>query len=114
MSYGRAGAASPLTDLDDDAVTELAVRDASALLGVPLERSQVRAAGRSAWRDALSQAAVGQSARVRTLEAALEDHSGLALAGSWVAGTGLASVVPHALEAAHRIRHLALRIADDA
>lgn len=114
LSYGRAGAASPLTDLDDDAVTDLAVRDASVLLGVPLERSQVRAAGRSAWRDALSQAAVGQAARVRTLQAALEEHSGLALAGSWVAGTGLASVVPHALEAAHRIRHLALRIADDA
>lgn len=114
LSYGRAGAASPLTDLDEDAVTELAVRDASALLGVPIDRSQVRAAGRSAWRDALSQAAVGQAARVRTLEAALEDRSGLALAGSWVAGTGLASVVPHAIEAAHGIRHLALRIADDA
>jgi oxygen-dependent protoporphyrinogen oxidase len=114
LSYGRAGASSPLTGLDDDAVTELAVRDASALLGVPLERSQVRAAGRSAWRDALSQAAVGQSARVRTLEEAIEDRSGLALAGSWIAGTGLASVVPHAIDAAHRIRHLALRIADDA
>ena len=114
LSYGRAGAASPLTGLDDDAVTDLAVRDASALLGVALDRSQVRAAGRSAWRDALSQAAVGQAARVRALEDALEDRSGLALAGSWVAGTGLASVVPHATEAAHRIRHLALRIADDA
>ena len=112
LSYGRAGATNPLAGLDDEAVTELAVRDASALLGVPLDRSQVRAAGRSAWRDALSQAAVGQPARVRALEAALEDRSGLALAGSWVAGTGLASVVPHAIDAAGRIRHLALRIAD--
>ncbi|MFE5670244.1 protoporphyrinogen oxidase [Agromyces sp. NPDC056523] len=113
LSYGRASATNPLIDLDDEAVTELAVRDASALLGVALDRSQVRAAGRSAWRDALSQAAVGQPARVRALEAALEDRSGLALAGSWVAGTGLASVVPHAIEAAGRIRHLALRIAGD-
>ncbi|GGI45228.1 oxygen-dependent protoporphyrinogen oxidase [Agromyces flavus] len=114
LSYGRASATNPLTGLADDAVTELAVRDASALLGVALDRSQVRAAGRSAWRDALSQAAVGQPARVRALEASLEDRSGLALTGSWVAGTGLASVVPHAIEAAGRIRHLALRIAEPA
>lgn len=114
LSYGRAGAAGPLTGLDDDAVTSLAVRDASALLGVPLDPTHVRAAGRSAWRDALSQAAVGQRDRVRALEAAIDDEAGLAITGSWVAGTGLASVVPHATEAASRIRHLALRIADDA
>ncbi|MGR2752473.1 protoporphyrinogen oxidase [Agromyces arachidis] len=114
LSYGRAGAAGPLTGLDDDAVTGLAVRDASALLGVPLDPSQVRASGRSAWRDALSQAAVGQRDRVRALEAAIDDRSGLVVTGSWVAGTGLASVVPHAIEAAGRIRHLAVRIADDA
>jgi oxygen-dependent protoporphyrinogen oxidase len=114
LSYGRAGAAGPLTGLDDDAVTELAVRDASALLGVPLDSSHVRAAGRSAWRDALSQAAVGQRDRVRSLEASIDDEPGLAITGSWVAGTGLASVVPHATEAASRIRHLALRIAEDA
>lgn len=114
LSYGRAGAANPLAVLDDDAVADLAVRDASALLGLPLDATQVRAVGRSAWRDALSQASVGQPARVRALESVLEDHTGLALAGSWVAGTGLASVVPHAIEAAGRIRHLALRIAGDA
>lgn len=114
LSYGRAGSAGPLTGLDDDAVTELAVQDASALLGVPLDSSHVRDAGRSAWRDALSQAAVGQRDRVRALEAAIDDEPGLAITGSWVAGTGLASVVPHATEAAGRIRHLALRIADDA
>ncbi|MBM7503061.1 protoporphyrinogen oxidase [Agromyces aurantiacus] len=114
LSYGRAGATNPLSGLDDAAVTELAVRDAATLLGVSLDVAQVRACGRSAWRDALSQAAVGQPERVRALEAALEGRTGLALTGSWVAGTGLASVVPHAIEAAARIRHLAVRIADDA
>ncbi|MGR0218964.1 protoporphyrinogen oxidase [Agromyces sp. ZXT2-6] len=114
LSYGRAGSAGPLTGLDDDAVTGLAVRDASALLGVPLDATHVRASGRSAWRDALSQAAVGQRDRVRALEASIDDEPGLAITGSWVAGTGLASVVPHAIEAAGRIRHLALHIADDA
>ncbi|GAA1057804.1 protoporphyrinogen oxidase [Agromyces luteolus] len=114
LSYGRAGVASPLEGLDDDAVAELALRDASALLGVDLEASQLRAHGRSAWRDALSQAAVGQRDRVRALEAAIEHDEDLALAGSWVAGTGLASVVPHAIEAAERIRRRSLRLAGDA
>jgi oxygen-dependent protoporphyrinogen oxidase len=114
LSYGRAGAAGPLAGLDDAAVTDLAVRDASALLGVPLDATHVRASGRSAWRDALSQAAVGQRDRVHALESAIDDEPGLAITGSWVAGTGLASVVPHATEAAGRIRHLAVRIADDA
>jgi oxygen-dependent protoporphyrinogen oxidase len=114
LSYGRAGSAGPLVGLDDEAVTDLAVRDASALLGVPFDRSRVRAVGRSAWRDALSQAAVGQRDRVRALEEAIDANAGLAITGSWVAGTGLASVVPHATEAASRIRHLAVKIADDA
>ncbi|WP_353815191.1 protoporphyrinogen oxidase [Agromyces sp. SYSU T00266] len=114
LSYGRAGAASPFEGRDDDAVAELALRDASALLGVELDASRLRAHGRSAWRDALSQAAVGQRDRVRALEAALEHEEELAIAGSWVAGTGLASVVPHAIEAAERIRRRSLRIAEDA
>ncbi|MFC5789931.1 FAD-dependent oxidoreductase [Agromyces tardus] len=114
LSYGRAGAANPLEGLDDEHVVELAVADASRLLGVPLARSHVRAAGRSAWRDALSQAAVGQRDRVRGLEELVAAEPGLELAGSWVAGTGLASVVPQAVEAAARIRHLAVRPRDDA
>ncbi|MRX43925.1 protoporphyrinogen oxidase [Agromyces kandeliae] len=114
LSYGRAGAASPLDGLGDEAVAELALRDASALLGVDLGARSLRAHGRSAWRDALSQAAVGQRDRVRALEGAVEHEEGLALAGSWVAGTGLASVVPHAIEAAERIRRRSLRIAEDA
>jgi len=114
LSYGRAGAANPLEGLDDDGVAALAVADAAALLGVPLERSAVRAVGRSAWRDALSQAAVGQRDRARALEEVLESEPGLELAGSWLAGTGRASVVPHAIEAAARIRHLAVQVGDDA
>ncbi|BDZ54608.1 protoporphyrinogen oxidase [Agromyces marinus] len=114
LSYGRAGGVNPLHDLDDDAVTALALRDASALLGVELDRSRLRASGRSAWRDALSQATVGQRDRVGRLERAIEERDGLELAGSWVAGTGLASVVPHAIDSADRIRRLALRIAEEA
>ncbi|KRC61701.1 hypothetical protein ASE14_12785 [Agromyces sp. Root81] len=105
LSYGRAGAANPLDGRSDAEVSELALADASLLLGVPLDERMLRASGRTAWRDALSQAAIGQRDRVRALEDALAAEPGIEATGSWVAGTGLASVVPHALEAARRVRH---------
>ena len=108
LSYGRAGQANPLDGRSDDEVAALALADASTLLGTPLDASMLRASGRSAWRDALSQATIGQRDRVRALEDVLAAEPGIEATGSWVAGTGLASVVPHALEAARRIRHLAV------
>ena len=112
LSYGRAGEPNPLDGRTDDEVAALALADASTLLGVPLDASQLRAAGRSAWRDALSQATIGQRDRVRALEDVLAAEPGIEATGSWVAGTGLASVIPHALEAARRIRHLAISPGD--
>ena len=105
LSYGRAGVSNPLDGRNDDEVAALALADASAILGVGLDERMLRAAGRTAWRDALSHAALGQRDRVRALEDAVAAEPGIEVTGSWVAGTGLASVVPHALEAAHRIRH---------
>lgn len=112
LSYGRAGEPNPLDGRTDDEVTALALADAAALLGTPLDAAMVRAAGRTAWRDALSHATIGQRDRVRALEDVLAAEPGIEATGSWVAGTGLASVVPHALEAASRIRHLAVRSTD--
>jgi oxygen-dependent protoporphyrinogen oxidase len=109
LSYGRAGSANPLDGLDDDAVAALALADASTLLGVPLEASALRACGRTAWRDALSHAALGQRDRVQAFEDALAAEPGIEATGSWISGTGLASVVPHAKEAAARIRHLSVQ-----
>jgi oxygen-dependent protoporphyrinogen oxidase len=109
LSYGRAGAANPLDGLDDDAVADLAVADASALTGVPLDPSMLVGAARTPWRDALSHAALGQRERVLALEAAVAGTPGLEVTGAWLSGTGLASVVPHAKAAAARIRHDAVR-----
>ncbi|WP_022892202.1 protoporphyrinogen oxidase [Agromyces subbeticus] len=105
LSYGRAGSSNPLDGRSDAEVAGLALADASLLLGVPLDERMLRASGRTIWRDALSQAALGQRDRVRALEDALAAEPGVEATGSWVAGTGLASVVPHALEVARRIRH---------
>ncbi|RXZ49236.1 protoporphyrinogen oxidase [Agromyces fucosus] len=105
LSYGRAGAANPLDGRSDAEVAELALADASLLLGVQLDERMLRASGRTVWRDAISQATIGQHERVHALEDALAAEPGIEATGSWVAGTGLASVVPHALEAARRVRH---------
>ena len=112
LSDGRAGEANPLDGRTDDEVAALALADAGALLGTPLDASVLRASGRSAWRDALSQATIGQRDRVRALEDVLAAEPGIEATGSWVGGTGLASVIPHALEAARRIRHLAVKPGD--
>lgn len=114
LSYGRAGEANPLDALGDAEVRATALADASALLGVPLDDAAIRALGRASWRDALSQATIGQRDRVRALEDALAAEPGIEVTGSWVAGTGLASVVPHAIEAAARLRHLAVGPVADA
>ncbi|SIO05028.1 protoporphyrinogen oxidase [Agromyces cerinus] len=105
LSYGRAGAGNPLEGRSDAEVAELALADAALLLGVPLDERMLRASGRTVWRDAISQATIGQHERVAALEDALAAEPGIEATGSWVAGTGLASVVPHALEAARRVRH---------
>ncbi|MCD2440685.1 FAD-dependent oxidoreductase [Agromyces sp. SYSU K20354] len=114
LSYGRLGTSNPLDGRPDDDVAALALADASTILGVDLDARMLRAAGRSAWRDALSHAALGQRDRVRALEDVVAAQPGLEVTGSWVAGTGLASVVPHALEVAHRIRHRRVSVAGDA
>lgn len=108
LSYGRAGQPNPTDDLSDDELQTLALHDASALLGVPLPAGSVRAFARTEWRDALSPATLGAPERAHRVRQAVAANPGLEITGAWLAGTGLASVIPHALEAGDRIRHAAL------
>ena len=108
LSYGRAGQPNPTDDLTDDELQALALHDASTLLGVPLPARSVRAFARTEWRDALSPATLGAPERAQRVREAVAATSGLEITGAWLAGTGLASVIPHALQAGDRIRHAAL------
>ncbi|TFD89878.1 protoporphyrinogen/coproporphyrinogen oxidase [Cryobacterium serini] len=108
LSYGRAGQPNPTDDLGDDELQALALHDASTLLGVPLPASSVRAFARTEWRDALSPATLGAPERAHQVREAVAATPRLEITGAWLAGTGLASVIPHALQAGDRIRHAAL------
>jgi oxygen-dependent protoporphyrinogen oxidase len=108
LSFGRAGAPVPTLDLSDDDLRDLAVHDAAAILGVDLDPSQVRGFARTLWSDGLSPATLGAPERVRRVRQALEHTPGLDGTGGWLSGTGLASVIPDAINAGIRARRAVL------
>jgi oxygen-dependent protoporphyrinogen oxidase len=108
VSFGAQGEA-PVTDgMSDDEVAALAVEEASALLGVPLKRAQLRGFAIERFAQSQPAATIGlREATDRTREA-IRSVPSLGAAGAWLAGTGLAQVVPDALEEADRVRRGAL------
>ncbi|GAA3755265.1 protoporphyrinogen oxidase [Microbacterium kribbense] len=104
LSYGQSGHPGPAAGIDDAALRALALRDAATLLGVPLDAAQIVGFARSVWTNAVSLASPGQAARVRAVRDAVAGAEGLEVAGAWLAGTGMASVIPDALAAASRTR----------
>jgi oxygen-dependent protoporphyrinogen oxidase len=88
-----------------DALTALALRDASTLLGVALSPAQVVASARVAWSQALPRPSAAHSATVARVRAGVAGAGSLAVCGAWVAGNGLASVIPDARRAADALLH---------
>ncbi|MFC4244100.1 protoporphyrinogen oxidase [Gryllotalpicola reticulitermitis] len=109
LSYGRAGRVNESTTLSDSELRTRALADASALTNIPLTESQLVGFARVSWRNAQPLAAVGQRERLAALQSAVESTVGLEVTGGWIAGTGMASVIPHAREAAARLRGLRWR-----
>jgi oxygen-dependent protoporphyrinogen oxidase len=106
LSYGRAGRASETLALSDAEFREQAVADAGALLNIPLTASAVSAFARTPWTNALPYATVGQRERIQRVRDEAEKVEGLEVTGSWLTGTGLASVIPDARRVAERARGL--------
>ena len=106
LSYGRAGSPSPLTDLTEAEIRLRAIADASTLLNIPIAESSVVGSDVVLWTNALPIAAQGQRERIEQVRTGVEQVEGLEVTGSWLTGTGLASVVPDARKAAERIRAL--------
>ena len=89
LSYGRAGRAPETAGIDDDAALARAVRDASRILEIRLRPEDIRAFARRTWEMPLPSGDPSPFAQ-----------SGVTLVGDWVAGPGLASVIPWARETA--------------
>lgn len=93
LSYGSASAMPATLRLDDEELEARALADASGILGLELRPDSVRGMLRARW----DFASPLSSARPGALPPNWE------LAGDWVSGTGLASVVPGARAAARRL-----------
>lgn len=108
VSFGAQGEPAATAGLDDTAAARLAVREASALLGVSLAQSDVVAAHRSRFVQSQPASIIGSGERRSEARAAVQAVAGLAAVGAWLAGTGLAQVVPDAQQEADRLRRALL------
>lgn len=109
LSYGRADESGALPS--GDALVDVALQDASTLLGVPLGRDALAGSAVVRWTQSLPRPSAAHRAAVAAVRAAVADLRGVAVCGAWTAGNGLASVVPDAAAAA---RTLLPGAADDA
>ena len=104
LSYGR-GAADPVPT-SDDALVEQALRDVRTLYGVPIDAPDLVSSLVTRWDDALPPPTPEHRAQVAALLTEVERLDGLVVTGAWVAGTGLAAVVPHAQESATQVTRI--------
>ncbi|WP_114853499.1 NAD(P)/FAD-dependent oxidoreductase [Brachybacterium sp. YJGR34] len=92
LSYGRPGEELPATE----GLTDLALADASRILGTALHRDQVLGSAVIDWDRAMRQALPGHRAALDALTALLAaqpPERPLELVGSWRAGTGIDAIV---------------------
>lgn len=108
VSFGAQGEEPATAALSDDDAAALALGEASRLLGVPLEAAMLRGAHRARFVQAQPGSAIGQVEAARTSRSAVQAVAGLGVVGAWLAGTGLAQVVPDARAEADRVRRLAM------
>ncbi len=87
---------------------ELARHEASALLGVRIDDTAVRAAHTARFELAAPASALGHDAATADVRRRVSARPGLAAVGAWVAGSGLAQVVADARSEADRVRRAAL------
>jgi protoporphyrinogen/coproporphyrinogen III oxidase len=104
VSFGAQGEEPATADLDDAGAAALALREASALLGVPLDDGRLRGSHRERFAQSQPAATLGRPAQVEAARAAVRRVEGLVAVGAWLAGTGLAQVVPDAAAEADQLR----------
>ncbi|SIT86523.1 protoporphyrinogen oxidase [Microbacterium sp. RU33B] len=96
----------PATEgLDEASAVELARAEAETMLGASLRVLDGR---RDRWAAAVPASTIGHRDAAQAARAAVSAVPGLAVAGAWIAGSGLAQVVPDAIAEADRVRRALL------
>ena len=108
VSFGAQGEPAATSALDDADAARLALREASALLGVALDESALVASHRARFVQSQPASIIGSGDRRAAARAVVQAVPGLAAVGAWLAGTGLAQVIPDAKEEADRLRRALL------
>ncbi|WP_424937102.1 MULTISPECIES: protoporphyrinogen/coproporphyrinogen oxidase [Bacteria] len=108
VSFGSQGEPPATAGLDDEAAAALALREAAALLGVPLTATALRGSFRARFAQSQPSASLGAAERRAAAARAVAETPHLAATGAWLAGTGLAQVIPHARAEAERLRRALL------
>ena len=104
VSFGTQSEPAATAALDDEAAARLALSEASALLGVDLRDAQLVAAHRGRFVQSQPTSLIGAAERRASVRTAVKKTPGLAVVGAWLAGTGLAQVIPDAVAEADRLR----------
>ena len=108
VSFGAQGEPPATDGLADQAVAALAVEQAALMLGVPLTRAQLRGFAIERFAQSQPAATIGLREETARTRAAIRSVPALGAAGAWLAGTGLAQVVPDAIAEADRLRRAVL------
>ena len=108
VSFGAQGEEPATAALDDDAAARLALSEAAAMFGVELPASALRASRRVRYVQSQPAATIGRAAETAAARGAVSAVAGLGVTGAWIAGTGLAQVIPDAHREADRVRSAAL------
>lgn len=113
VSFGAQGEAPATDGLSADEAAQLALEQASAMLGAELAREQLVDIRIERFAQSQPAATIGRRSAVEAARSSVIAVDGLGVAGAWVAGTGLAQVVPDAVAEADRLRHAVLWRGDD-
>ena len=108
VSFGAQGEPAATAVLDDEEAARLALREAADMLGVPMAESMLVDSHRARFTQAQPASLIGAAERRRAVRAAVQKADGLAVVGAWLAGTGLAQVIPDAKAEADRLRRTLL------
>lgn len=108
VSFGTQGEAPATAGLSSADAAAVALAEASTLLGVPLDASNLVAAHVEHYAQSQPASIIGHAERAASARHATRRISGLGVTGAWLSGTGLAQVVPDAVAEAEHVRRGAL------